>query len=146
EKELATARERGQSLDERWHVRRDGRRIWGMGTVTALMDNGQLRGYVKIMRDNTEQKLNEERLESTRREAERANEAKDHFLATVSHELRTPLSSIFLWAKMLTQGALAPNEISSAAAAIERSAEAQKRLIEDLLDISLGASAPCVSI
>ena len=54
---MKTAAARGHSPDERWHKRRDGRLIWVDGVVTALHnDNGELRGYSKIMRDATARK------------------------------------------------------------------------------------------
>jgi signal transduction histidine kinase len=70
-------------------------------------------------------------------EAQRANMAKDHFLATLSHELRTPLNAIVGWLSMLRR----PEVMSSAGlpkawAAIDRNTEALTGLIEDLLDVS----------
>jgi signal transduction histidine kinase len=70
-------------------------------------------------------------------EAQRANMAKDHFLATLSHELRTPLNAIVGWLSMLRRP-----EVMSAAGlpkawgAIDRNTEALTGLIEDLLDVS----------
>ena len=70
-------------------------------------------------------------------EAQRANMAKDHFLATLSHELRTPLNAIVGWLSMLRR----PEVMSAAGlpkawAAIDRNTEALTGLIEDLLDLS----------
>jgi PAS domain S-box-containing protein len=63
QEELKTARSKGSAADERWHMRKDGSRFWGSGTVTPLMDsNGVLSGYSKIFRDLTERKLAEDRL------------------------------------------------------------------------------------
>jgi signal transduction histidine kinase len=70
---------------------------------------------------------------AARREAEIANAAKDEFLATVSHELRTPLNSILGWT-MIARRLSPPPEIERALATIERSARAQARIIEDVLD------------
>jgi PAS domain S-box-containing protein len=43
--ELAEAREKGRAEDERWHLRKDGSRLWASGVVTPLWDaNGTLRG------------------------------------------------------------------------------------------------------
>lgn len=78
--------------------------------------------------------------EEARAEAERANRAKDQFLATVSHELRNPLSPILAWSRMLRAGALDGGQTQTALEAIERCAVAQAQLIDDLLDVSRIAS------
>jgi CheY-like chemotaxis protein/two-component sensor histidine kinase len=61
---------------------------------------------------------------------------KDQFLAALSHELRTPLSAILLWAKALRDIKVAPEQVEAGLNAIVRNAEAQSRLIEDLMDTS----------
>ncbi|WP_052452102.1 sensor domain-containing protein [Noviherbaspirillum autotrophicum] len=59
--ELDEARNVGRAEDERWHLRRDGTRFWAAGVVTPLWhDDGTLRGFVKIMRDQTRRHLDEE--------------------------------------------------------------------------------------
>jgi signal transduction histidine kinase len=74
--------------------------------------------------------------QATRREAEAANRSKDDFLATVSHELRTPLTAVVGWAHMLQSGRLSPQDVKHGLTVIQRSAAAQRQLIEDLLDVS----------
>jgi len=60
-RELEEARIRGRSEDDRWHVRSDGTRFWATGVVTPLWNaDGSLRGFTKIMRDQTAQRLEEE--------------------------------------------------------------------------------------
>ncbi len=71
-----------------------------------------------------------------RRAAEEANRAKDTFLAMVTHELRAPLNTILGWTNLLGKGTLDEEKIRHALAVIERSAQTQARLVEDLLDIS----------
>jgi PAS domain S-box-containing protein len=67
EYELAKAAAEGRAEDERWHVRRDGSRFWASGVVTPIRgENGVLRGFVKVARDETARK----RLESTLRQRE----------------------------------------------------------------------------
>jgi PAS domain S-box-containing protein len=68
-------------------------------------------------------------------EADQANRLKDEFLSTLSHELRTPLNAIFGWARILRSRELDPST-AHAVEVIERNAQAQVRLIEDVLDIS----------
>jgi PAS domain S-box-containing protein len=70
------------------------------------------------------------------REAQRVNRVKDEFLATLSHELRTPLNAILGWARLLRMGKLDEAARGRALETIERNAEAQAQLIEDLLDVS----------
>jgi PAS domain S-box-containing protein len=74
--------------------------------------------------------------QAARIEAERANRIKDEFLAVVSHELRSPLNPILGWAKLLQQGKLDGEKAKRALAIIDRNAQLQVQLIDDLLDIS----------
>jgi len=76
------------------------------------------------------------REQAARIDAENANRAKDEFLATVSHELRTPLSAVLGWTHILRAHDLSQDEQRRALEVIERSARAQSRLIDDLLDVS----------
>jgi len=69
-------------------------------------------------------------------EARELNRVKDEFLATLSHELRTPLSSILGWAQLLQTGLLDADETLEAIEIIQRNAEMQSKLIEELLDVS----------
>jgi PAS domain S-box-containing protein len=64
--ELETAATEGRAEDERWHLRKDGSRFWAGGIVTPLRDEaGNLRGFVKVARDNTRRKLKEEQLRTS---------------------------------------------------------------------------------
>jgi len=85
----------------------------------------------------------DERLELTRaqvsrNEAEAANRAKDAFLATVSHELRRPLTAMLGWTRMLREGSAVDS--ARGLEVIERSANIQLRLIEELMDLSRTAT------
>jgi len=68
--------------------------------------------------------------------AQQANHQKDEFLATLSHELRTPLNAVLGWARMLEGGRLSPDRAQQAVTTIRRNAEAQARLIADILDVA----------
>jgi signal transduction histidine kinase/ActR/RegA family two-component response regulator len=76
-----------------------------------------------------------EREELLRREQE-ASRLKDEFLAAVSHELRTPLSTIVTWVQVLSMRPPDHDTLTRGVAAIGRSAHAQARVIEDLVDVS----------
>ncbi len=74
--------------------------------------------------------------QDARKAAEKANRAKDEFLATLSHELRTPLTPILGWTVMLRSGNLDQPSILRGLEVIERNVRAQTQLIGDLLDVS----------
>jgi len=63
EEERRTALCEARAEDERWHLRRDGSRFWGSGTLMTLKDGDEaVVGFVKIMRDRTVQRQTEEAL------------------------------------------------------------------------------------
>jgi PAS domain S-box-containing protein len=56
ETEMDDAATEGRAVDERWHVRKDGTRIWVSGLMMPLRGHdGEARGFLKIVRDRTEQ-------------------------------------------------------------------------------------------
>ena len=61
--EMATARDYGRATDERWHVKKGGERFWANGSMMPLVDDetNVIEGYLKILRDRTEQRLAEEK-------------------------------------------------------------------------------------
>lgn len=107
----------------------------------AQAENGK--SILLAIEDITEQKRLEAELaktlakeQSARSQAEAANRAKDEFLSMLSHELRNPLSAILGWAPLLRTQSFDQAKRIQGLEAIERSALAQSKLIEDLLDIS----------
>jgi PAS domain S-box-containing protein len=89
-----------------------------------------------VGRDMTELRRVHELLRVRADELENANRIKDEFLATMSHELRTPLTSILGWSRLLDANQLTEKDRERAIHVIQRNAQAQAKLIEDLLDVS----------
>jgi PAS domain S-box-containing protein len=74
--------------------------------------------------------------QTARQRAEEANRVKDEFLAMVSHELRTPLHAVLGWARMLADDPTDRERLARGLDVIQRNAQMQAWLINDLLDVS----------
>lgn len=103
------------------------------GTIKHLAVSREVSGRKRLERQR-EELLEQER--AARSEAERVNRMKDEFLATLSHELRTPLNAILGWAQLLLRQKRSEEESRQGLDAIERNAQAQRQIIEDLLDMN----------
>jgi PAS domain S-box-containing protein len=95
--ELETARVTGRAADERWHKRKDGSRFYANGVMRPIQNN-HLTGYVKVLRDMTQQQLFTEqlhRLVAERTiELQRSNEDLRQFAHVASHDLKEPIRKI----------------------------------------------------
>ena len=87
--------------------------------------------------DTAESVQRERELRAT---AEQANRSKDEFLSMFSHELRSPLNAILGWNQILAVKRAADPEVIGVTTRIERSAKAQLKMVNDLLDLGRIAS------
>jgi len=95
QKEIETALMEGRATDNRWHIAKDKSLFWAYGLIFPLIgSDGEMLGFVKILRDLTERKQSEDAINKYVRELEDLNIHKDSVLAILSHDLRSPLSSI----------------------------------------------------
>jgi two-component system, sensor histidine kinase len=78
--------------------------------------------------------LEQQRLQQ--RLTEEQSRMKDQFLAIISHELRTPLNVIVGWSDLLVSKQMNPEKTRAALESIQRNAKLQKKLVDDLLDVS----------
>lgn len=76
EAEMATALRAGQASDDRWHLRRNGSHFWANGVMEALrQEDGTLRGFAKVLRDNTKPKEAADALQASQARYQQALEA-----------------------------------------------------------------------
>jgi len=124
---------------EKEFVCRDGSRMRAL-VGGARLSGDRWMGFALDISDRRRVEAERERLlareQEARREAERATQIRDEFLANLSHELRTPMSTITGWLHLLRSGKLGKEESTNAFEAIERATRSQNQLIEDLLDVS----------
>jgi signal transduction histidine kinase len=76
------------------------------------------------------------RAQAEQTKAEEANRLKDEFLATVSHELRAPLTAMLGWVALIRGERLDKETKERALETVERNVYTQKKLVDDLIDIS----------
>ena len=100
--EIKTSLKEGRATDNRWHIAKDKSLFYAYGLVFPLTGkDGEMLGYVKILRDLTERKKSEDAIKKYIRELEELNTHKESVLAILSHDLRSPLSAIIGTAKYL---------------------------------------------
>ncbi|MBV8473072.1 MAG: PAS domain-containing sensor histidine kinase [Hyphomicrobiales bacterium] len=111
-------------------------RVHRFGPSHATSDGA---AAISVVRNVTDAKTTEQRLEAARAEAELANAWKDRLLANVSHELRTPLNAIIGFSEMLRDPQFRPRDAAKEveyAGIIHASAEHLLAMVNVLLDTS----------
>ena len=136
DQEMRIAAAAGRALDERWHLKKGDVPFYAQGLVMPLKDDaGEIRGFLKMIRDKTEERRLQEALRERTDELEEADRHKNQFLAMLAHELRNPLAAIrnavTLAARSGTQEDLEWSRDVTA-----RQVKNFAHLIDDLLDVS----------
>jgi PAS domain S-box-containing protein len=144
--DMERAGARGMQVSRELRIRRhdDRRESWLALFGRVYPDeHGRRTRFLGVVVDVTARKRAEAEREAllkrehdARRDAEEAARLKDEFLATLSHELRNPMSAILGWLHLLRTGRLNAEQKDKALETIQRNADLQTQLINDLLDVS----------
>jgi len=141
EEAMATALQTGVYEAEYRAVRPNGTIVWikERGRVFSDAEGDRLVGISRDVTAERESTQERERLLKSEREArdqaETQSRLKDEFLATLSHELRTPMNIILGWLDPLARG-MPVKDPAGVIATIQRNAQVQAKLIDDLLDMN----------
>ena len=124
-RQMASALKKGRAKDERWHLGRNGKKIWTSGLLFALKDDtDKVRGFAKILRDMTGSK--------------EFDQHKDDFIGIAAHELKTPVTSVKAYAQVLEHRFTKEGDEKSAELLRKMDTQLDRltSLIGDLLDIT----------
>jgi len=141
EEAVAAALQTGVYEAEYRAVRPNGTIVWikERGRVFSDAEGDRLVGISRDVTAERESTQERERLLKSEREArdqaETQSRLKDEFLATLSHELRTPMNIILGWLDPLARGVAVKDPVG-VIATIQRNAQVQAKLIDDLLDMN----------
>lgn len=146
EHELELAVRDGKYEEEGWRLRKDGSRFWATVTITAVRDDeGELVGFAKVTRDNSERRELLHEREATAAQLRELNaqlahaaEEQAQFFAVTAHELRSPIAVLTGTGQTLARhhDDLSPEEREELADGMTRSSEQLRRLVADLLTAS----------
>ncbi len=117
QQEMRDALEHGRGNDERWHLRKDGSKFWASGEMMALRsDGGSPEGFLKILRDRTEERHSQERQKLLMHE--------------LNHRLKNTLSVI---QSIVTQSLRGANSVAEVASTLQDRISAYSRAHDILM-------------
>lgn len=135
--EIETAQREGRAVDNKWHICKDGSKFYAYGLVFPLLGiNGELMGYVKILRDLTERKKSEDSIARYVNELEELNTHKESVLAILSHDLRSPLAGIIGTAEYLklNYDKMKPSAVKEMLDLLHRSTKEELNMLDYLVE------------
>ncbi len=135
ELERAVALSADRSEDDRWHVRKDGTRIWVCGSMIALRENGRHVGFAKVMCDRTNLRAQLETLENRLSRSHDALHGRDIFFSRLTHELRNAVAPISSAAQLLELKYAVHDDTAAQLGVVKRQLGHLKRMMDDLAEV-----------
>ncbi len=113
-------------------------RLFSVRAVPVLDDTGEIREWVGVHSDITDEREIQEDLRRAKVAAEAASRAKSTFLASMSHELRTPLNAILGYSEILEEEAqeVGASTMVEDLKRIHGAGQHLLSLVDDVLDLS----------
>jgi PAS domain S-box-containing protein len=136
EYELEAAAKDKYSEDARWHLRKDQTRIWVSGTTCPVRrPDGEVQGFVKILRDLTDHREQLDRTENRVHELADARLKVHTFLRTLGHEIRNPLA-VLTNLQLIIARLSTDERMRKALTQFENQLAVLKKIADDLMDVS----------
>jgi PAS domain S-box-containing protein len=133
EREVALSAQRSE--DDRWHVRKDGTRIWVFGSLIALREADRHVGFAKVMSDRTNLRAQLETLGNRLDSAHDALRGRDAFFGRVTHEIRNALGPIRNATDLVERKGLLTGELEVPFGIVRRQVVQMARMLEDLAEV-----------
>jgi PAS domain S-box-containing protein len=133
EREIAVAAR--CSEDDRWHLRKDGLRIWVTGSLIALREGDAHVGFAKVMADKTNLRAQLDTTENRLAHAHDVLQGGDMFFGRLTHEVRNALGPIRSATELIARKALVTAELAGPLRVIERQVGQLERMMSDLVEV-----------
>ena len=118
-------------------VKKTGERYWENVAISPVInDYGEIKNFVIIKEDITEQKQLLRELVEAKEGAEESDRLKSAFLANMSHEIRTPMNGILGFMELLKEPGLNSELMDEYIEIVNASGQRLLSTINDIIDIS----------
>ena len=134
--ERAVALAIGHSEDDRWHLRKDGVRVWVAGSLVALREGGVHVGFAKTMCERTNLRAQMETSINRLEHAHDALRGRDVFFGRLTHEIRNALGPIRTVTELVDRRGLVSPELQMPLNVVKRQVVQLERMMEDLAEVA----------
>ncbi len=134
---LRVAAAEGRFRGEGMRVRKNGDLFMADVSITAMYEDGELRGFAKVVQDLSERSLLMQERDLSRVDIERLQveaQYRERFVATLTHDLRAPLTAARAAADLIARAPTKEDRVRSLAIRIVDAVDRTDRMISDLLD------------